>query len=83
MVDVYRANRQFERFLDLGDSNEPPDDRKTLRDMSRYPRRTQGPAVDIEKSILIAVMHYFLDEQREEVEDMRGKDVNANGSKND
>lgn len=43
MVDIHSANRRFERFLMSHgyDPTEPPDDRKTLDDMYRYPRRRQ------------------------------------------
>jgi len=43
MIDIHSANRRFERFLMSHgyDPTEPPDDRKTLDDMCRYPRRRQ------------------------------------------
>ena len=74
MVDIYRANRQFERFLmDLGhDLSEPPDDRKTLEDMQRYPKKRLSP-IDPEEGTLIATIHYFPDEERVEVERHVGK----------
>lgn len=37
VVNVYRANRRFERLLGLN-THEPPDDRKGYSDMLRYPR---------------------------------------------
>ncbi len=68
MVDSYRACRQFERFLYGGPASDEPRD-----DMMRYPRRPSEP-VDTSDGKLIAIIHYFPDEERIEVEDMRDKD---------
>jgi hypothetical protein len=54
MADPYRAFRRLERMVHI--SPEPPDDRKTLDDMRRYPRQT-APA----GGRLIATIVYNLD----------------------
>lgn len=56
-VNTYTAYRRFERFLiALGfDPEEPPDDRKTLEDMARWPGK-QTPDISEGEAKLIATV---------------------------
>jgi hypothetical protein len=63
MVDIYRANRRFERaILSCTDLSEPPDDRKNTLDMAKYPRQDIDPKL-LEGSRLVATIVYNPDKK--------------------